>query len=272
MKSAISLADAKDLTKDDIFDLEGAYVETVATTKRDNRQGYFHPSAVGMCGRRNVYEYISAPCLDTIDPKSLEIFDLGHSIHELVGRKLDDVRRVMDARSMGYEFRREVPYDKTTDKLFTDFGIGGTTDGLLDIWVDSAVNTWRQRSVLEIKSIKEQGFVELRAPKEPHVMQAHLYAFRFNCPIIYIWYYCKNNSERQVFAMPYREEILMAALKKYEGWLGHADAGTLPDREENYFECPRCEYREICQPSVLAKIRSKATGAALTSMRSRGRL
>jgi hypothetical protein len=254
MKTALTLNDAPALTKSDIFDLDGAYHQMLLQVQRDDRQGHFHPSAVGMCGRRNVYEYIRTPRTHTIEPKSLEIFDLGHAIHDLVGRKLNEVGAMLKAKTYGYELELEKPYDPATDQLYVDFGIGGTTDGLLTVWT----NEWRQRSVIEIKSMGKDQFEKLTAPKEDHVMQAHLYCFRWNAPIMYIWYYGKNNSERQVFPLVYDHNILLEALTRYQGWLQHVDAGTLPDREEDWFMCPRCEYAHTaCHPTVLSQLRAK---------------
>lgn len=268
MKTAVTLEDAKGLTEEDIFDLEAAYVDMVSSKKRDNRQGYFHPSSVGGCGRRNVYEYIRTPFIDTLEPESQEIFDIGHAVHDLVGKKLADVGKFLQAKNLGYELRLEVPFDPTVDQLFVDFGIGGTCDGQLKIWADS----WRQRSTLETKSIGDKGFEQLNGPKPDHLEQAHIYAYRFDTPIIYLWYYNKNNSKRKVYRVPYDHDILLGALKKYESWMQHVSAGTLPDRQESWFDCPRCEYRNECQPSVVRNKANRGHNKKLSVIRDHGKL
>lgn len=269
MKTAVTLADAVGLTKDDIFDLEGAYVGMLKTTVRDqDRQGYFHPSSVGSCGRKNVYEYIRAPAIQTIEPESLEIFDLGHAIHELVGNKLLKTGTYLKESNVGYNLRLEVPFDPATDQLFVDFGVGGTTDGVLDIWAA----TWRQRAVVETKSIGLKHFETLTGPKEDHLEQAHIYAYRFDAPIIYVWYYCKNDSRRKVYRVPYDHSILMRALKKFETWLEHVRNNTLPDRSEDWFACPRCEYRLVCQPSIIRNQSSRTHGKKLNVIRKNGQM
>lgn len=268
MRSAVSIADVPSISIGDIFDLSSAYQQVISTRPRDNRQGHFHPSGVGRCGRANVYEYVGEPCEPYNDPESQEYFDLGHAIHALVGEKLAEVPRVLGPQNIGYTFRSEVPYDPAWDKLYVDLGIGGTTDGILEIWA----NEWKQRSILEIKSANKDNFDGMAGPKPEHLMQAHIYAYRFDCPIIYIWYYGKNNSQRKVFPVLFDYTILYAALSKYEGWLQHVEAGTLPDREEDYYRCPRCEYRGPCQPSVLHKIRGKNNEKLAGTLRSHGRL
>jgi len=268
VKTAVTLNDAPQLTKGDIFDLEHAYVEDVRAQPRDNRQGVFHPSTVGMCGRRNVYEYIRTPALPTIEPEDLEVFDIGHAVHELVQEKLKKLDRSLNPQGIQYRFQKEAPYDPATDKLLTNFGIAGTCDGIVEIWTD----TWRQRGVVEIKSIKDENYKRLSGPKEDHILQAHLYAYRFDCPIIWMWYYNKNTSTRRVYPVVFQQELLMTALQRFQGWLQHADAGTLPEREENWYACPRCEYRDVCDPPTLQKIRKKDYNTKVSRGRRAGKL
>lgn len=269
LTTAVTISDAAALDPSDIFDLEGAYTLALATTARDDsRQGYFHPSGVGACRRKQVYEYIRAPFIPTLDTDSLEIFDLGHAIHELVGRKLTDVSRVLKPKNIGYKLELEVPYDPEKDRLFTDLGIGGTCDGVLTIWTGE----WRQRAILETKSINKDNYEKLNAPKVEHLMQAHLYAYRFDCPIVYVWYYCKNNSKRRVYPSKFDNKVFDAAIDYFEQLMRHVEAGTLPERDEDFYMCPRCEYREVCQPDILVKLRKKNDKAAMSQIRGRGRL
>jgi CRISPR/Cas system-associated exonuclease Cas4 (RecB family) len=249
MKNARTIEDAVDLHKDDIFDLEAAYLDSVRARRRDARQGVFHPSAVGMCGVRNVLEFISAPALPTIAPEDQEIFDMGHAVHDLVQSKLEALKPTLEPRGISYEFRREVTFDPRVDQLYVDYGIGGTCDGLLTFWTTE----WTQRGIVEIKSIKDKNYKRLTGPKEDHVLQAHIYAYRFDCPVMWLWYYNKDTSERRVFPLVFDLDVLMGALNRYAGWLKHADQGTLPPREESWWACPRCEYREECQPPSLQR-------------------
>jgi CRISPR/Cas system-associated exonuclease Cas4 (RecB family) len=246
MKKAISLSDLAGLEKSDIFDLEETYVNHVTSVSRDDRGGVFHPSAVDACARRSVYEYTRVPRdYDSLDDdQSLDIFDVGHAVHDLIQGRLEALEGTDD---VSFRFTREVPYDPVTDRLLVDFGIGGTCDGILEVLVKDTV---MQRMVVEIKSIKDKNFHDLSGPKEGHVWQSHLYAYRFDCPIIVIWYFNKNTSERRLFPLVFDHKKLMEALKRFEDQLKHVDAGTLPDREENWFMCPRCSWRKTCNPSV----------------------
>jgi CRISPR/Cas system-associated exonuclease Cas4 (RecB family) len=269
MRTAVSLEDVEGLKADDIFDLEGAYTTSLTMLRRDDsRQGYFHPSGVGMCRRKQVYEFIRTPFIETTDPDSTEIFDLGHAIHALVGTKLGAVSAVLAPRNIGYSLSLEVPFDPNTDELFADLAIGGTTDAVLDIWTDE----WHQRSTIEIKSINREGFEALKRPKLEHLMQAHLYAFRWKTPIVYVWYYCKDTSKRRVYAVPFTRSVFVQAITYFEELHVHVQRGTLPERDESFYMCPRCEYRETCKPKALTQLRSKEDANVISNLRKRGRL
>lgn len=258
--TAATRADAKLITcPEDIFDLEGAYEEWVMSEKRDNRQGVFHPSAVGMCGRRNVYEYIRAPQNFRDKPEDLEVFRIGHKVHDLIQGILADLDRVLTPKGLIYTFQAEVPYDRQTDALLQEYGIGGTCDGLLTI-TDPATG-WFQRGVVEVKSSKSETFDKLMEPKKDHRMQANLYAYRFDAPVLWFWYYNKNNSRRKVFREAASDDVLNEALWRFIEQKVHADSGTLPDREESFWACPRCEYADICKPKSLERERAR-TGLA----------
>ena len=271
MKTAKTIADAANITKGDVFGLEEAYMRSVALVPRDDRGGVFHPSAVGMCARRNVYEYTNTPSIKTIDPDDMEVFDMGHAVHEIVQTKLKNLHPALDPEGLKYEFQEEVRYDPATDKLIADFGIGGTCDGVLRIWheIEGSVG-WEQRSIVEIKSIKDKNYHLLTGPKEDHLMQAHIYAYRFDCPIMYLWYYNKDTSKRRVYPVVFDKEILMGALERFALQLKHADAGTLPEREESWWMCPRCGYRDVCKPPILASIKHKERKKQMRSIRKKG--
>lgn len=238
---------------EDIFDVEDAYEGSIRLTERDDRQGVFHPSAIGMCGRRNVYEVTRAPRIKTIEPEDHEIFELGHAVHDIVQRRLENLSPYLDKKNITYTFRKELGYDPKTDVLYQEYKIGGTTDGLLEILGED----WFQRGIIEVKSIKGKGFEELRGPKLDHLMQAHLYSFRFEAPIIWVWYVNKDDATRKIFTSVFSPSIFNKAVERYSELLDHALKGTLPDREESWYMCPRCEYRHICTPKVLLTKRKR---------------
>lgn len=258
MKQATAIEDAPALEPKDIFDVEALYREHVLSTPRETeaRQGYFHPSAIGACARRNVYEFTRADVGGGHEFEDQETYDMGHAVHDIVQTKLEKAAPMMRARGWAYTFIREIPFDKTTDLLFLDYGLGGTTDGVLEVTSPDGVS---QRILVEIKSINQDNFDKLKAAKPDHIEQAMIYAKRFDCPIICVLYYNKNKSKMKVYYYAFSQDVLNFVLERVSGWLQHVFAGTLPDREEDWYMCPRCEYREICEPTIIKK-KTKAQG------------
>lgn len=260
MKNATTLAERKGLESDDIFDIESLYERTIKTRlassgEKERRQGYFHPSSLGYCSRKNVYEARCEPLFkQATKPRDYEIFQVGHKIHDLVQSIFEDMVDVGSALGLTITVENEKPYDPETDYLYNVFKCGGTTDALVTISDGAAT----QRAVVEIKSMNSNYFDKLRGPKDDHRIQANLYALRWDAPIIYYWYFNKNTSERRVFKETYDEEWSRKATEKLSMLNDHLERGTLPDREESFYMCPRCDYVKSCNPPVLKKISTKS--------------
>lgn len=264
MKTAKSIDDAESLRPDDVFDLGRAYNDTIMAEPRDSRGGVFHPSAVGACKRKSVYEYTFAPGESADTAQDREVFRLGHAVHVIVQGHM---HRLKAGDGITVYFEDEVTYDPATDELFLDFHIGGTTDGVLTLETKS----WTQRGIIEIKSIKDKNFALLAdQPKPEHLQQAHLYAKRFDCPIIWIFYYNKNTSEYKIYTHLFDQKVYATALARFIEQLDHAAEGTLPDREESFWGCPRCAFKALCQPAILRGESRARSRNALTHIRKKG--
>lgn len=260
MLTAKSLSDIPNILgkEKQLFPLARAYELGVLSRERDERSGVLHPSAVGMCARRGVYELLSYDARNTFEARTLEIFELGHKVHDIIQTRLHkDVPNALKALKAelrmwsidSYEFEDEVGYDPETDELFLNYKIGGTCDGILTI----SGKGWVQRGVIEIKSIGQSGFDKLTSvsAKNDHLMQAHLYAYRFDCPLIWVIYYCKNNSKLRVYPVVFDEEIFEEAFSIMQSQYNHSLQGTLPAREESWFGCKGCGYAHHCNPTIL---------------------
>jgi hypothetical protein len=237
-----------------LLDLDSAYTEYIRSLPQDNRQGVFHPSAVGTCRRAAFYEFLSMPSTKTRDPKMGDIFELGHHIHDLVQTRIEGLLQRWCETEPGAKawFRREVPYNDPVVKqhwLYDDLGIAGTTDFLLHLQSPRI----EQSSVVEIKSIALDAFNSLKEPKKEHLMQAHLYGLRFNASSGYIWYFCKNNSKRKVYPYVFDPRIADEAVNWFSDALGRVRTMEEPPREESWFGCDGCSYANICQPEILKK-------------------
>lgn len=257
MITATTLEDVTKIGSTDlVFDLDSAYTKTLMAQPRDDRGGVFHPSAIGMCGRRNVYEYLRYEQEQNNDEQSLERFRIGHKVHELVQEMMEAMRPVYAEQGITLKFRREYPMRQFNAVLLDEFGTDGTCDGLLEI--ECEARGWKQRGILEVKSIKDEDWKNLKGPKKDHREQASIYAYAFDAPIMWFWYYNKNNSLRKVFTEVFDPLVFNEVLGRIGGWLDFARRSELPEREETYFGCPRCGFKKHCNPPILAKIRSRS--------------
>jgi hypothetical protein len=126
---------------------------------------------------------------------------------------------------------------------------------------------WEQHGVVEVKSINDKRFdalLKMTGVYPSNLMQAHLYAWRFQLPIIWVWYYCKDNSKREVRPFFFSTAIFDEALNYFVECGDFVTRGELPPREESYFECSDCVYRTMCGPKILA--RKAAAHAAVPKM------
>lgn len=252
------------LELDQLADVGGFYSTAIdnSTTQHDDRNGVFHPSSVGYCKRSNVMQKMGIPASDRKSKSFQEIVDLGHAIHEIVQGRIRRLQETLKSYGINSEATIEVPCDRDRDELFLALGIAGTCDALLRMWTPK----WEQRSVVEIKSQNEEWFEKVRLlPRafDDHLKQAHLYAYRFDAPIIWVWYYNKNNSKRELKPHFFDTTVYNEAVDYFVELNMHVDAGTLPDREESWFECKECSYRTKCGPSVLKRKRPSLPLASL---------
>lgn len=112
------------------------------------------PSQAGKCNRANYYMRMQYENDGTIDPRTQRIFDNGSYTHERLQSYLLDMELLhMD----------EVPL------INDEYNIQGHTDGFLNFTDEVAI--------LEIKSINDNQFSQLRDAKEEHKRQGLIYLF-----------------------------------------------------------------------------------------------
>lgn len=260
----------QDQNPDAIFNIGQLYRMAIDNSNDEHMQraGVLHPSSVGYCKRANFYQYMLVVPTDKRSKEFIEIVTLGHKVHDVVQGRLEVLKDIVESghpklyRHAKYHFVREVPYDKETDALYLDLRIGGTCDGLLTV----SASSWSQRGVVEIKSQNNEWFIDrmAEATAQPeHLMQSHLYAFRFNAPIIWVWYYNKNTSKRELKPQFFDWKIFEQAVDYFAALNEYIDKRTLPPREDDWFQCKECVYRTKCDPPALRK---KYKGAALTQV------
>lgn len=112
------------------------------------------PSCAGRCNRANYYMRKQVPADGTIDPRTLRIFNNGDHVHIRLQTYLEE---------MGMLICDELPL------INEEYNIQGHTDGFLDLGDEIAI--------LEIKSINDNQFQQLKDAKPEHKQQGLTYVF-----------------------------------------------------------------------------------------------
>ena len=130
------------------------YLFTKANEPNDRAVNVNAPSQAGKCNRANYYMRTQEEKDGTIDPRTQRIFDNGTYTHERLQTYLLD----MELLAMD-----EVPL------ICDEYNIQGHTDGFLQF--DDEI------AILEIKSINDNQFNQLKDAKEEHKKQGLIYLY-----------------------------------------------------------------------------------------------
>lgn len=137
------------------------------------------PSQASNCSRANYYARLQYPSDGAIDPRSRRIFDNGTGVHE---------------RLQAYMLKCGLLISDEVPCIHDELQIQGHTDGYLNIGKVKqetvlvpipnkklkrkvTINKYSEIAILEIKSINNNGFTQLKDAKEEHKQQAMIYLF-----------------------------------------------------------------------------------------------
>ena len=130
------------------------YLFEEANRPNDRAVNVNAPSQAGKCNRANYYMRMQYENDGTIDPRTQRIFDNGTYTHE---------------RLQSYLLEMELLYMDEVPLINDKFNIQGHTDGFL--------NLTDEVGILEIKSINDNQFGQLRDAKEEHKKQGLIYLY-----------------------------------------------------------------------------------------------
>lgn len=177
------------------------YLFEQANKPNDRAVNVNAPSQAGKCNRANYYMRMQYEGDGTIDPRTQRIFDNGTYTHERLQAYLID---------MGLLHMDEVPV------LNEKYNIQGHTDGYLNFGDEVAI--------LEIKSINDNQFNQLKDAKEEHKCQGLIYLFCTEERRKWLHKHYKNKAE---FDASYNDRY-----KYFEQRYQHMQSGHKYSREE----------------------------------------
>lgn len=131
------------------------------------------PSQAGGCMRANFYARTGVQPDGSIDPRARRIFNNGDHVHIRLQEYLEKCGKLL---------MDEVPL------INEEYNIQGHTDGFLKL---NAFDV----GILEIKSINDNGFTQLKDAKEEHKKQAMVYVYCAECRRLYLKETYKSEAE-----------------------------------------------------------------------------
>jgi hypothetical protein len=165
--------------------------EYLKTRARDSRhRECFHPSSLHKSAQDLYRMYLNGD-MQEVPPRVQRIFDNGTAVHSRLQKYLSEI---------GILKQVEVPVENL------EYNIRGHADGIIEIS--------GAEGVLEIKSINQNGFFSLFAPKPEHLVQLNVYMFCLGIPRGVLLYECKNSQELKEFFVKQDEAILKPVLEK----------------------------------------------------------
>lgn len=190
------------------------------------KTGVYHPSSMSKsaCLRALYYDRTDAPVSRAEFLKDIDLFAVGHSIHDGLGAEL---------REAFPGIQLEVPVEMASLHL------AGSADGLLRDWV------------LEFKSIGDASYKALTKPKTEHVWQVHCYMAALNVPRAQIMYINRNTGQRRTFRVAFDPSIWSSITSIIASVESCVASGTPPAGVDKRYTCASCKFAKHCEPSCL---------------------
>lgn len=221
------------------------------------RKGVFSPSELStenpICARKMYYRracVVHDPGVVSFteaDNRMMRLVDLGTMVHLYIQVNL---------QRAGMLIAHEVPVE------WPEYGIHGTADGIVQFeGYDSNKRHHKGRLLLEIKTINDNGFTQLKTAKPDHIKQATIYGAALGLKSTLFIYYNKNNSDLKTFIvdndMVFLKQFLETAKlvidqynqEKRRTRSTKVELHNIPPRICGNYSCERatnCPYRNTC--------------------------
>lgn len=245
----------------------------------------FHPSAWGSCLRKIAYQFyneqepfISKGPYD-IDVRMERIFDNGHATHARWQKYLDEAGVLRGtwkcenplchreygktdllgiknpSRSQGWKCAcgstAVLQYEEILVQSAAEYNFCGHCDAVIDVRGTKFEQNGRYDIfVADLKTIKDEMYAELNAPKDEHVVQVNIYMWILNLQGAVVVYENKNSQALKEMFVP-RDDGLIEKIKQQAIWMTNIlKEKKLPFRPNGFsrsmFPCRMCEFVSHC--------------------------
>lgn len=243
----------------------------LANTDEDGktRAPGIHASELYPCIRRAVYSLLAVERKPRVSKFWRQRFKVGHAIHGMVQADFHELsrrsllenawrqaERVAKAHDYIIEFEDEVKVAPELQALAEYYNIHSSCDGVFCFY-HRTTGELKLRVGLEIKTEAPDGYEKLRAPKDEHVRQTHLYMACLDVPLMWFFYMNKGNQNNTASTSPYliafKTEIWLEIEGRCKEAIAFAKDNALPDRAEGIW-CEFCPWSYTCQPDNSKKM------------------
>lgn len=211
--------------------IERHHSERAANETRPMRK--LHPSTIGMCKRRIVFDMLMVPKPET-DPQLIRIFENGHSMHHRYEQLFAD---------MGVLVQAEMKLEREN--------ISGHTDALIKL--TSFLNPGGELYLVELKSAFSKSFKwmkENNTPKAEHRAQLTFYQHLSGVHKGIIFVENKDDQEVWEYHLDYDPVYGKFLEKKANECIQLAKDRMLPPIEKGYtpsnYKCTSCPFNIYC--------------------------
>lgn len=221
-----------------------------------------HASETSGCQRKVVYSLLAYDRIDKISKNWRQRFQMGHAAHGFIQR---DFHAMADQSGGKILFEDEVNIAPGIGlPLADEWFINSHCDGVFT-FRDYKDGPDRLRVVLEIKTEANDGYAALRAPKEAHIEQAHIYMACLDVPLTWFLYLNKNNQNNtpsiDPFLIKFDPKIWESLVERFRIAHEFAERDELPPRMESMI-CEFCAFSWTCKPDYLAYKRQASSKAS----------
>lgn len=234
--------------------ISSRYDDHIAAESRkpQNRLPGIHASEVYGCKRKTVYSLLSYKREENISKNWRQRFAVGHALHDML--QSDFERMAKDSEGL-LDFQREVVIAPHLQPIAEKWFINSSCDGVFTEY-DVAGGPPILRYGLEIKTEAPDGFASLKAPKEAHLWQAHIYMKCLDLPMFWFLYMNKGNQNNTdssgSFFVTWDQKIWDDIEKCFTECHEAAANFTFPPREESMI-CQFCAFSYTCMPPSLTR-------------------
>jgi len=221
----------------------------------EHRAPGIHASEVSGCERRIVYSLLNYPRSGGgTDNTWRKRFMMGTAVHEMLQGEFH--KWAVRSKSC-VTFQDEVTIAPHLQQMAAKWHIFSHCDGMFVVrksWDGPALF----RVLLEIKTMSPSEFQNLKAPKEEHIDQSHIYMACLDVPMIWLLYWNKGNqnttgTDNPNFLVRFNQRRWSELEAKFERVHQAAALEKLPDREESV-RCEFCAFSHHCQPTILNRV------------------